>query len=650
MDINLILSAQTLRLAPLLKCSEPVSGLRVLKNVATRTYLKVTPEQWLILQKFEKPKMVPAMLGEVIRDRQCLPLGESYELILKAFRAGILLEPGPEPEAVQANDWHWGVRPSVLRRPVVALFCAGLVMALGFHPRLPPTVLDGLVGLALLSAARSFGELLACCMIRGAGGEVYRPRWRWAALPPHFATDQADAVMLPRGEQVIIALASPAALAAAAGIAAWHRPEWAFFSLVGLVLSLRPIFGARLAMLIQVGSARAPSDSEHAYVFPPNRRPEIRARLLRRALSQATTWCRVAYAVVWTLVVLYWIGRLTEIPPWSMAFWRINGLRVAVATCGSLALLCAGYLSWEVYVWARGRARLWRNTVRLWRSRWFAGDAAVPDESARLKLLAASPMFSGLQPAQRLELARKMAVTRHGPWRALLGNCDIPTHVSIIVSGKVSLRRRLPSGRTVEVHVIAEGNVIGLHDLADPNFPAYRVRSLTPVTLLTLERPVAEELIVARITQATLADTVLKRPFLRRIPLCKNWHLQAVDRFARLSSISDYPAGGGILNEGQVVEDFFVIFQGDAKVSREGRAVATIHSGDFFGEIGLMQNSSPNASVTAHNGTRCLRIPRVELLRFVTHNYTVALELERVSSKRLGRPLFPLKMGDFRPI
>jgi CRP-like cAMP-binding protein len=222
--------------------------------------------------------------------------------------------------------------------------------------------------------------------------------------------------------------------------------------------------------------------------------------------------------------------------------------------------------------------------------------------------------------------------------------------VSIIVSGKVSLRRRLPSGRTVEVHVIAEGNVIGLHDLADPNFPAYRVRSLTPVTLLTLERPVAEELIVARITQATLADTVLKRPFLRRIPLCKNWHLQAVDRFARLSSISDYPAGGGILNEGQVVEDFFVIFQGDAKVSREGRAVATIHSGDFFGEIGLMQNSSPNASVTAHNGTRCLRIPRVELLRFVTHNYTVALELERVSSKRLGRPLFPLKMGDFRPI
>ena len=75
-----------------------------------------------------------------------------------------------------------------------------------------------------------------------------------------------------------------------------------------------------------------------------------------------------------------------------------------------------------------------------------------------------------------------------------------------------------------------------------------------------------------------------------------------------------------------------------------------IHAGEFFGEIGLMQNSAPNASVSALLGTRCLRIPRTELLRFVTHNYTVALELERVSSERLGRPIFPLRVGDFRTL
>jgi hypothetical protein len=34
-------------------------------------------------------------------------------------------------------------------------------------------------------------------------------------------------------------------------------------------------------------------------------------------------------------------------------------------------------------------------------------------------------------------------------------------------------------------------------------------------------------------------------------------------------------------------------------------------------------------------------------MRFVTHNHTVALELERVSSERLGHPIFPLSQADF---
>jgi CRP-like cAMP-binding protein len=272
------------------------------------------------------------------------------------------------------------------------------------------------------------------------------------------------------------------------------------------------------------------------------------------------------------------------------------------------------------------------------------------DESSRLKLLTASPLFSPLPPPKRVELARNMVVKYYGPWKAIGEDADVPSHVGIIVSGKVSLRRNLESGRTMPLQVLSEGDVIGLHDLADPKNPSYRLRSLTPVVLVTLERAAIERLIATSVPQATLVDAVLKRPFLRRISLCRNWHLQAVNRFARLSTITDYPPGEAILTEGQTVEDFFVLFEGDAKVSRMGRTLATIHAGDFFGEIGLMQNSSPNASVTANQRTRCLRIPRVELLRFVTHNYTVALEIERVSSERLGRPLFPLKVGDFRSI
>ncbi len=650
MDINLILSAQTLGLSPDLQRSGLVNGLHVLKNVPRKTYLRVTPEQWAILRMFERPQTVPVALGTAIIERQCLPLGEFYELVLKALRANILLEPGARQEPVPAHEWPWAVRPRVLARPLAIVFVAGAVMSLGLRPSLPDSALDWAAGLLLVAAALSFGTFLKACLVRGAGGDVYLPRWRWLALPPHFSVDTRDEIMLQPAERMTIGIAVPAVLAAAAGIASWHRPGMAFLSLVGLIASLRPVFGGRVAGLIHVGGKRGLSDAEHAHVFPPNRSPGERVRMLRRAVSQPTTWVRMAYGIVWTLAALYWGARLGEVPPWTLEFWHRNGLRVAAGILGSLVALGAGYLGWETFHVLRERARARRDTLRLWQRRWFGSKRIPLDESGRVRLLSSSPVVSVLSPPERQDLARQMTVRRLGFWTSLRDHGDVPTHVSLIVSGKVSVRRETPSGRAVKVQVLSEGDLIGLHDLADPKQPRYRFRTQTPVTLLTIDREDAERLLVRKVPMSTITDMVLKAPFLRRIPLCQNWHRQAIDRFARLSAVTDFEPGAAILSEGQTVEVFFVIFQGDAKVSQRSRVVATIRAGEFFGEIGLLQNSAPNASVTAHRDTRCLSIPRMELMRFVTHNYTVALALERVSSQRLGRPIFPLRQGDFRSL
>jgi CRP-like cAMP-binding protein len=214
------------------------------------------------------------------------------------------------------------------------------------------------------------------------------------------------------------------------------------------------------------------------------------------------------------------------------------------------------------------------------------------------------------------------------------------------VSGRVAVRREEAAGRVRRLEVLGPGDVLGLHDMIDPQGATHRLRALTPLTLLALPSAVAIELILHRVPRSTLINMVLKVPFLRGILLCRNWHQQAIERFAQVSTLDCFEEGKMIFSEGQIIDRFFILYEGDAQVARGKGVVGVIRTAEFFGEIGLLQNSSANATVTARRNTRTLTIARTEFLRFVTHNYAVALELERVSSKRLGRPIFPVRQSD----
>jgi CRP-like cAMP-binding protein len=619
----------------------------VVKNLQEKTYLRVTPAQWAILRLFEEQRMVPAALGLAIRERLCPRLGEFYELILKAERAGILLGPERTPRVVEVCPWRASLNPRRLAFPLGFLLLVGLGLALGFRPELPSSLAGLSMGALILVVASNLSEYVRGCLLHGAGGEVYQPRGWWWRRPPAFRIDTSDAVMLPRQVQDVLLVTDVALLAAAAGITAWQAPAWSFLPLLGLMLKLEPgLGGGRFRSVLRLGREEPLSDAEHSFLFPPNRTPRARWQALLRGLRQLNTWVRFGYAVIWTLAVVYLATRLTGTPSWNYDGWETQRDHLALAIPGSLLLLALAYAAWELILFTRRRGPVWSHSLGQWRTRWWSGRRHARDDAGRLEAIARAPSLRPLDATERQELARAFGRSRHGPWRALpsFAGLDSPL-VGLIVSGRVAVRRESAAGRARRM-VLGPGDLIGLHDTIDPQGATYQLRSLSPVTLLTLPRAAATDLILNRVPRSVLVNMVLKVPFLRGIFLCRNWHQQAVERFAQVSTLDCFPAGETIFSEGQVMDRFFILFEGDAQVSWKNRAVGMIHTGEFFGEIGLLQNSSANATVTARRNTRTLTIARTEFVRFVTHNYAVALELERVSSKRLGRPIFPVRQSD----
>jgi CRP/FNR family transcriptional regulator, cyclic AMP receptor protein len=75
-----------------------------------------------------------------------------------------------------------------------------------------------------------------------------------------------------------------------------------------------------------------------------------------------------------------------------------------------------------------------------------------------------------------------------------------------------------------------------------------------------------------------------------------------------------FPQGERILRQGLTGSGFYVILEGSADVIVDGTQRATLHRGDFFGEVSILLGEPPTADVVATTPLRCIVIagPAVE--------------------------------------
>ena len=93
-------------------------------------------------------------------------------------------------------------------------------------------------------------------------------------------------------------------------------------------------------------------------------------------------------------------------------------------------------------------------------------------------------------------------------------------------------------------------------------------------------------------------------------------------------------AGDLVITEGTDGADFFLIVEGTGAIEVGGDRVASLGTGDFFGEVGALDQGPRTASVRATSALRSLSLLNGRLRGFLGDHPRVAVNMLHVSVRR----------------
>jgi MFS family permease len=110
-----------------------------------------------------------------------------------------------------------------------------------------------------------------------------------------------------------------------------------------------------------------------------------------------------------------------------------------------------------------------------------------------------------------------------------------------------------------------------------------------------------------------------------------------LERMARNLVEVRMPEGSAIIREGDPGDLFYVIADGEVRITVAGSEVARYGPGHYFGEIALLRDVPRQATVTALTDVRLLSLERTHFLAAVTGSRSAATVANTVIDRRLAR-------------
>ncbi|MBD0338176.1 MAG: cyclic nucleotide-binding domain-containing protein [Thermoleophilia bacterium] len=127
-----------------------------------------------------------------------------------------------------------------------------------------------------------------------------------------------------------------------------------------------------------------------------------------------------------------------------------------------------------------------------------------------------------------------------------------------------------------------------------------------------------------------------KIELLKRVPLFSQCSKQELASVAAVADETDLGEGTELTKQGRPGREFVVLIEGEAEVRKNGRKVAALGDGDFFGEIALVTSRPRTATVVAKTPVRVLVITDRAFRSLVERSPSIQGKVLKALAERLA--------------
>jgi CRP/FNR family transcriptional regulator, cyclic AMP receptor protein len=121
------------------------------------------------------------------------------------------------------------------------------------------------------------------------------------------------------------------------------------------------------------------------------------------------------------------------------------------------------------------------------------------------------------------------------------------------------------------------------------------------------------------------------------VPLFQGLSKRELQAITSVTEELEHPEGQNIVVEGKSGAGFHLILEGSASVKVGGREVTVLASGDYFGEMSLIDGGPRSATVTATTPVRTLSIASWDFMPLLEKHAGIAAKLLVEMVRRIRR-------------